>query len=186
MAELEEVDLWKVLKSVKTEDDYWSLFHKARAFDHEIKKFCNGDVQAINRLRAHQARMYALGAVRGLQFGSKIGSRVENTIAASLTRHAPVRRLLLAEPKASTLDVCKAIDKVNEPLPWIKLSKQSRFWIDHAKTSTVKMAITLARKEALQIDTDERFIALIRGVSEGGSVFDQFEFVKRAVAKRRK
>lgn len=186
MAELEEADLWKVLKSVKTEDDYWSLWEKARTFDHQIEEFCNGDVHAINRLRAHAARMHALGAIRGLQFGTKLGSRVENTIAASLTRHAPVRRLLLAEPKASTLDVCKAMDKVNAPLPWPKLSRKSRFWVDHATTSTVKMAITLARKEALQTDTDERFIALIKGVSEWGSVFGQIEFVKRAVAKRRK
>jgi hypothetical protein len=191
MAELEEADLWKVLKSVKTEDDYWSLFHKARSFDHQIDKFCNGNVQAMNRLRAYAANMYALGAVRGVQFGSILGKRVENTIAASLTRHASVRRLLTAEPKVSTPEVCKALDKVNEPLPWPKLSRKSRFWVDHAKTSTVKMAITLARREARQTDTDEQFTELIRavggGVSGGGGpVFDQFEFVKRAVGKRRK
>lgn len=186
LAELEDVDVWRIVWGCKTKKEFFNLFQQARSNFAHIEKLCNGDVDSLMRLRMYGARMMALGIIRGLQFGSQIGSKVEGTIAASISGHASVARLLVEEPKASSLDVCRALDKVNEPLPWLKLSRVSRFWEDHAKTSTVKMAITLARKAALQSAADEEFIALIRGIGDEGTVFERFQFTKRAVAKHRK
>jgi Zn-dependent oligopeptidase len=202
---LNEVNIWEIFWQLKTREDYFALNRQVRSDYAQLEKLCNGDVDAIMRLRTYGESKMAWGILRGLQFGSQLGNKVENTIAAAITKHASVRRLLVKEPVVSTLkhasmatllamkpvvsttlEVCQALDKVNEPLPWLKLSRKSRFWVDHAKTSTVKMAITLARKAALQSALDEEFIQLIKAIGDVGSLFERFQSTKRAVAKRRK
>jgi hypothetical protein len=203
--ELNEVNIWEIFWQLKTRKDYLALNRQVRSDYARLERLCNGDVDAIMRLRTYGESKMAWGILRGLQFGSRLGSKSEGTIADSITRHASVRRLLVKEPLVSTLkhasmatllameptvsttlEVCQALDKVNAPLPWLRLSRKSRFWVDHAKTSTVKMAITLARKAALQSALDEEFIKVIKAIGDAGSVFDRYQFVERAVAKRRK
>ena len=113
----------------KPRRSFSTLFAQARSnFAHIEKLWTVRRPHSSCILRDAPARMMALGIILGLQFGSQIGSKVEGTIAASISGHASVARLLVEEPRASSLDVCRALDKVNEPLPWLKLSRVSRFW----------------------------------------------------------
>ena len=103
-----------------------------------------------------------------------------------MLKYPSVTRLLLREkPKASTLEVCRALEVANEPLPWPQLRKKNRLWTAWSKNSTVKMAISHARKDAVQTSFDEKFIALLKGIGDEGTVFDRFQVKKRALAKRR-
>jgi hypothetical protein len=204
--ELHEVDLWEVLWSCKTRKGLAQIWRESKINFDALEKLCKGNVADRMRLRALVAQAMALGQLRGMQYGTQIGVRSGGTIAESMVKYPSVTRLLLKgfeeyippyrngtpeEPKenshekASTLEICRALDVVNEPLPWPDLRKENRLWANWTKNPTVKMAITHARKDALQSAIDEKFIALLREVGDEGTIFGRFQVKQRGVAKRR-
>jgi hypothetical protein len=101
-----------------------------------------------------------------------------------------VVKLLLQEPKASSLEICEALDRLKKrpTIPWPKLKKESTYWIDHARNPVVKAAISNARRDARQAAIDRTLLTLVKSIGDEGSIFgdDIFNVKERAVASKRK
>ncbi len=184
--EPEEIELWSFVRECKSREDFRKLYLRARTNYFRLERLLNEQPRAITSLRRYGAIMMAIGIIRGAQFGTSIGREYGGTIADSMLRHSSVAKLLTQNPKATTKEVCRALDAVNEPLPWPKLKRESRFWIEWAADSTVKMAISNARKAALQKLSDEEWISIIKGVGDEGSIFSKFQIRKRKIVPHAK
>lgn len=131
------------------------------------------------------AGMFALGAIRGMQFGRRLERESnEGTIANStFLKHASVVKFLVKQPKTSTLDICHALDKLNVRMPWRELKRENRTWAENMKNPLVKMAITNARKAALQAAAYREFVTMLDEIGEESSIFYKFQIKKRGLKK---
>jgi hypothetical protein len=179
--EPEEVELWPLVMGCKSPKDFRRLFKEAKANYDALVKLLNEQPQSVTVLHHFGARMNAIGIIRGAQFGTSISRDYGGTIADSMLKHSSVAKLLTQTPKATTKEVCRALDRVNEPLPWPELRREDRFWNRWATNSTVKMAISNARKAALQRLSDEEWLSVIKGVGDEGSIFSKFQIRKRKI-----
>ena len=100
----------------------------------------------------------------------------KSIIIPTILKHSSVRRLLLKHPKATTLEVCRALDDEIEELPWPKLRKYIT-WEAVSKRPIVKMAISDARKAAIQEVLFSEFLAVAKGVGDG-DIINQFRLKK--------
>jgi len=137
----------------------------------------------VGNIAAFGTSMFALGIIRGMQFGRELDSKTQGNINL-LLRHAPVRRLLLEEPKASNLKICRALDKV-ERMPsskgvWSDLNKQYGTWEKAAGEQSVRTLITHARRVALQDAIYQEFLSVADGVGDEGSITNKFRPKKYA------
>lgn len=200
--------LWDIIRDCKTREDFLNLQSEAIADESALLKVCraaffhrlgetnesaDGDNQSFMQLRMHvdylKARMFAFGCIRGMQQGTLLGTASRGSLTTSpILQYASVRKLLLRKPVASSPDVCDALDKVQAELPWPKLKSKNPFWKPHAKNPTVKAAISNARKDAQQAAIDEWLLALVKGIGDAGSMFDDddFKVKERAMGKRRR
>jgi len=182
---LREVDVQNIIQGCKSPKVLEVLFNKATdkyawlmdsidvayGKEHPEDRFPNPNNISFARtpdrdkkkLAQFGALMFALGAIRGMQLGRELDSKSQG-IVNNLLKHKAVRRLLL--DKASTLVVCRALDKV-ERLPWPKLSKQYGTWVDAASQPSVKVAIGNARKAALQQAKFEEYLSAAKGAGDG-------------------
>lgn len=193
-----------IIVACKSREEFLDLQYAAKNNESALLKACygaffyrlsnesavNDDNNSFGQLRGHldylKARMFAFGFIRGLQQGTVLGTRPKGEVTASIVRHPSVVKLLLREPKVSTKVICRELDVVGEQLWWPRLEKKNRLWAGHDRESTVKMAISHARKEAKQQDIDNRLLALIRAVGDTGSAMDErLNPKRRAMGKRR-
>lgn len=184
--EPEEVELWPFVRECKSQEDFRKLYLRAKTNYFRLERLLNEQPRAVTSLRRYGATMMAIGIIRGAQFGASIGREYGGTIADLMLKHSSVAKLLTQTPKATTKEVCRALDIVNEPLPWPELRRESRFWIEWATDSTVKMAISNARKAALQRLSDEEWFSIIKGVGDEGTIFSKFQIRKRKIVPHAK
>jgi hypothetical protein len=184
--EPEEVELWPLVMGCKSRKDMRRLWRQAKTNYFGLEKFLTEQPQAITSLRQYGATMMAIGIVRGAQFGLSLGREYGGATADSMVKHSSVAKLLTQSPKATTIEVCRALDRANEPLPWPDLKRKSRFWSEWATNTTVKMAISNARKAALQKQSDEEWLSIIKGVGDLGSIFSKFQMRKRRIVPNAK
>jgi hypothetical protein len=186
------VDVWsEIIWPIKTYEDY-RLTTLAMMDDlAALREMCGKDDESLMRLRYYGARLFAVGIIRGMQQGTVLGLRSTSPLIAAVLKHPSVVKLLLTKPVASSLDICKALDKARAPLPrgtgvWNTLRKDNPKWAAWAEEQNVKMLISQARKEATQASLDERFLALVKGIGDVGSVFDErFNVKPRPIGKTR-
>lgn len=104
------------------------------------------DSIATNTLREYAVWCLAIGMMQGLTVGRTLDAKVGGGIAL-LLKHASVRKLLVKEPKATNLAICKALDKV-ERMPWPKLNKHHGTWEKAAGEQSVRTLISQSRRAA--------------------------------------
>jgi hypothetical protein len=178
-------NIWELVSRCKTHAGYIRLFKQAKARQIMLMSFI---VQALDghpphattasaeRIHAEElAAIYAIGFVNGLQQGRRLDSKSEGTVGPIL-KHAAVRRLLLRQPKASALEVCMALDKVEEKMPkgWKFRTECGGVWERAVKQPLVRVAITNARKAAIEEAICSEFLAVAKGVGEKGSILNKF------------
>jgi hypothetical protein len=136
------------------------------------------DPVAANDLREYGALCLGLGLLHGMQFGRNLDKKSKG-IVDSILKHAAVKRLLVKEPKVTTLKICCALDKATEPLPkrvaWMELWKKDRCWSRWAAQPLVKMAIRDARKAALQ---EENYYRLRAALDDVGVSSNPLNFIR--------
>jgi hypothetical protein len=123
-------------------------------------------------IRSLVSTLVVFGAMRGLQWGDALSRRhrrrkqKENGKEWSLLRHGSIVALLRKSPSVSTTEICKALDKRGERLPWGTLPRKERngrmtqnpFWVPNARHQYVKSLITRARNKIAQIDEDSIYL----------------------------
>jgi hypothetical protein len=171
------VNIWALVGHCKSHSTYVRLWKHAYARRTKLLKSVtddNGLLQAC--LNEYTTALYAIGFVVGMQQGYRLnGNTMGETRGTGglILKHAAVRRLLLRQPKATTLEVCKALDKA-VGMPWPKLRKKYGTWEAAVKEPLVKVAITDARKAAIQEAIFSEFLAVAKGVGDGGSILNKF------------
>jgi hypothetical protein len=190
--EAQEVDLWRIVKSVKTRDDFRRLFRRATFRYQMLERFLRkgptqADAKRVTVLRGFGARMFALGAIRGMQFGRQIEIDSKRaTIANSIfLKYDSVAKLLVKEPKATNREICLALDRLKARMPWSELKRQNLTWEECKNNPTVKMAIMNARKAALQAAAYREFVAQLDAIGNEGSVFSKYQFKNRRLKNDR-
>lgn len=181
---IEQADLWGIIRSCKTNRDFQMLFYSNTAKYETLKRYCAHD---LDRLRKFSAGMFALGAIRGMQFGRHLDSITSSTVVQVFLKHASIRTLLLKTPRSSAIEICRALDKLDQPMPgggaWRDLKRKNSLWSECTKNPLVKVAITNARKAAMQAAEYEEMLAVVDGVGEAGSVFSRFNYVRNGLRK---
>ena len=137
---------------------------------------------AQTTLVEYATALYALGFVRGMQQGWRLDTKHAETKGTTILKHASVRRLLLRQPKATTLEVCKALDKVIG-MPWPELRKKYGTWEAAFKQPLVKVAITDARKAAIQEAIFSEFLVVAKAVGDKGSILNKFRVKLSGIRK---
>ena len=174
------VDVWNLVGRCKSRAGYRRLYLHVKVRYDQLKTVAHSadsrprfHARAETILSEYGAAMYALGFVRGMQLGRELDSKTEGGTVGPILKHAPIRRLLLSQPKASTLEVCRELDKV-EGMPWPELRKRYGGWEAASKQPLVKMAITNARKAAVQAAKFDEFLTVAKAVGDEGSILNQF------------
>jgi hypothetical protein len=179
------VNIWALVGRCKSRSTYNRLWKHAYARHAKLKSVTddNGLLQAS--LAEYATALYALGFVRGMQQGYRLdGNTVGETkgTVGLILKHAAVRRLLLMQPKASTFGICKALDKA-VGMPWPELRKKYGTWEEAVKEPLVKVAITDARKAAIQEAIFSEFLAVAKAVGDGGSILNKFRVKQSGIHK---
>ena len=192
---LERRNVWRWVKNCKSPEDLHELMWDC-TFAHSMLRMTLGDAlekalkhdslantplreiveEEVEKLDVFGTSMFALGIIRGMQFGRELDSKTQGNVD-SLLKHAAVKRLLLRKPKASNLEVCRALDKV-EGLPWPKLRKQYGTWDACSNHQSVRTLITNARQTALQDAMYQEFLSVADGVGDKGSITNKFRTKK--------
>ncbi len=182
---IEQADLWNIIQKCKTNRDFQTLFHRNTGYYEALKRCLQNEDAGLETLMKFSAGMFALGAIRGMQFGRRLERESnEGTIANStFVKHASVLKLLIKEPKASTLDICHALDKLGVRLPWRELKRENRTWAENVKNPLVKVAITNARKAAMQAAAYSAFVTMLDQIGDDGSIFTRFQLKQRDLKK---
>jgi hypothetical protein len=184
-------NVWELVSRCKTRAGYISLAKHAGFRFRQIKRLVAQSIAHHHTLDGkpvsndtilgeYAASVYAFAFVRGMQLGREIERERGNDtsiIIPTILKHSSVRRLLLRHPKATTLEVCRALDDEIEELPWPKLRKYIT-WEAVSKRPIVKMAITDARKAAIQEVLFSEFLAVAKGAGDEGSIVKQFRLKK--------
>lgn len=178
---IEQADLWNIIRNCKTNREFQMLFHRNTSHYEALKNGWCTDDAGLHRLMKFSAGMFAVGAIRGMQFGRRLERESNERTLANSTffKHASVVKLLVKEPKSSTLSICRALDSSDVRLPWRELKRENRTWVENAKNPLVKVAITNARKAALQAAAYAEFVAMLDAIGDEGSIFTKFQFKKR-------
>jgi hypothetical protein len=189
---LESRDIWKIIKKCKSPEDMDQLLWRCTGLyswlimmiklDYSENRPISANIEAFGTY------MVALGFIRGMQFGRELDSKTEGNVAL-LLRHPAIRKLLLQEPKASSLVICQALDK-KERMPrtkgWSEIIKkyggnQYGIWKLAVGETSVRTLITNARRVAVQDATFKEFASVASGVGDEGSITNKFRPKKYAV-----
>lgn len=182
-------NIWELVSRCKTHAGYIRVIKQAKARQILLMSFIaqaldgrtpRATTASAERTHAEElAAMFALGFVRGLQQGRILDSKSEGTVGPIL-KHAAVRRLLLRQPKASSLEICRALDDAEEKMPkgWRFRNECGGVWERAAKQPLVRMAITSARKAAIEEAICSEFRAVAKGVGDKGSILNKFRLKK--------
>ena len=132
------VNVWELVSRCKTHAGYVRLLKQAKARQILLLSFIAQALDGrtprtttVSAERCHAeelAAMWALGFVRGLQQGRILDRKSEGTVGPIL-KHAAVRRLLLRQPKASSLEICRALDADGLEVPqrmWWRMGESSQ------------------------------------------------------------
>jgi hypothetical protein len=182
------LNLIEVIRRCTTREEFSNLWSRASFRHYRLEKivakspvtFRNRDGQttpAETILSEFATEMLAIGFIRGMQLGRELDTKTEGTLGPIL-KHSAVRRLLIRpKPKATALEICRALDKV-QGMPWPNLRKRYGTWEAAVKHHLVKVAITDARKAAIQENVFSEFLAVVKGVGDDGSILNQFRLKK--------
>ena len=183
---LESRNVWRTIKDCKSPKDmHWLLWRCTHCYARLKTDGCKAEPDLAGVLEAFGTFMVALGFIRGMQFGRELDTKTQGNVD-SLLRHAAIRKLLLIEPKASTLKICQALDKVGEGVPWPKLQKEFGCWERAVSHQSVRTLITNSRKAALQDAAFQEFLSVASGAGDEGSITNQFRPKKYGLARVKK
>ena len=122
------------------------------------------DSIATNTLREYAVWCLTIGIMQGMKVGMELDTKTGGSIAL-LLKHASVRKLLVKEPKAANLAICKALDKV-ERMPWPKLNKQYGTWEKAAGEQSVRTLISQSRRAAQANTNYEQLVSVLKTVKD--------------------
>ncbi|MGA7830654.1 MAG: hypothetical protein WCA21_06830 [Terracidiphilus sp.] len=182
------VNLWELVSRCKTRAGYIRLWKHARFRHSQLERLTAQSVAHCHTLDGRPvsadtilsevvAAMYAIGFVRGMQLGRELErDRETGGTVGLLLKHAPVRHALLHQPEKTTEEICEVLDNYDVELPG-KLRGQGT-WGRFQRKPLVKVAISNARKAAIQEAMFAEFMAVAKGVGHEGSIVNQFRLKK--------
>ncbi len=128
--------------------------------------------EQVQKLRHLVSKIVVLAGVRGLQWADALWRRDSREKGDGnewcLLKHPSIQDLLRKTPPASTQEICKALDRRGEPMPWKMLPPQSqnrmpddRLWESNRNHQYVKSLITRAKNKLSQMDEDRKYVKLL-------------------------
>ena len=160
--ELKEVDTLELMWRCEEPGGIAKLRRESKPYHARLVALCKGQLGNLMALRDFTARIVAFSFVRGARFGYELKDRqLVSTVVREILKSVAVRKLLMKTPRVSTLEICSALDDRGIRLPWPELRKQGECWATCATKSKVKMAISHARKAAIDLTEDERWLRVV-------------------------